>query len=765
MRSMVAAQLPAPLTLLVLLAFFLYPSAAFSQEIFPPPERLPEVRATRAAEPIRIDGRLRESDWETAEVIASFTRFQPNQGGPVSLPTEVRILFDDEYLYFGAMMYDTLGREGIRVPVIRRDFDYFENDLFSIALDGLNDGRNSMVFQTNPYGAQRELLSLDATTFNRQWQTLWVVASHIDDYGWSTEVAIPWKSIRYEEGATEMRVVLMRIIRRLNERATWPPLPRAMNPYRMDYGALITGLRPPPPSSNVQVNPYLLVSGQDTAGGGDPGGTSDGWRGPEIKAGGEVKWAMDTRSVLDVTWNTDFAQVDTDRQVLNLTRFSVQFPEQRQFFLEGNELYTMSARELIQPFFSRRIGLDDQGNPVALDGGLRFTRRGTDQTAGAMLMRQAEGSESGAAWFAVGRYTRNLNATNRLGIMASLRHDAEGPVPPVPDNFIGDAGLFVPPSPANTNLTLTADGFSRMTNTLLSHYMLSYTRNSDANAPADGWSGVWLGEYRDNRNQLELTLASVSETYDPRAGFIDDVNYVMSRAAYTHTAMPGWLPDFIQELEPSVDAVHFRRYNDLNFREAVVTASPVALIGRDASELEWSVEAHWQQLENPFRPLGASIAPGRYQYWLQELEYNTDYSRRIAGKVSLREGGYFGGRLFSASLEARVAPVPQLMLTGTYTYNRLREVGTGDDDIRAGITGLESRVALNARFQWITFYQFNTRSNRHVLNSRLQWEYLPMSFLYIVLNDTRGDAVDPLAVRRRSLDQQAIMKITLLRQL
>jgi len=125
MRSMVAAQLPAPLTLLVLLAFFLYPSAAFSQEIFPPPERLPEVRATRAAEPIRIDGRLRESDWETAEVIASFTRFQPNQGGPVSLPTEVRILFDDEYLYFGAMMYDTLGREGIRVTVIRRDFDYF----------------------------------------------------------------------------------------------------------------------------------------------------------------------------------------------------------------------------------------------------------------------------------------------------------------------------------------------------------------------------------------------------------------------------------------------------------------------------------------------------------------------------------------------------------------------------------------------------------------------------------------------------------------
>ncbi|MCC5925510.1 MAG: carbohydrate binding family 9 domain-containing protein [Bacteroidetes bacterium] len=800
----------------VTLLFLVAAVPARAQDIFPPPAQLPEVRAIRALEPVRIDGRLDESDWQRAEVITSFTRFQPNQGGPVSLPTEVRIMFDDEYLYFGATMYDTLGRAGIRVPVIRRDFDYFENDLFSIALDGLNDGRNSMVFQTNPYGAQRELLSLDATTFNRQWQTLWVVASHIDDWGWSTEIAIPWKSIRYEEGATEMRVILMRIIRRLNERATWPALPRAMNPYRMDYGALITGLRPPPPSSNIIVNPYVLVSaseqsgsaamnggtgsgngsgggaGSGTNGGGSAnsesgtgsnGGPSNmGWRDPELKAGGEIKWAIDTRSVLDVTWNTDFAQVDTDRQVLNLTRFSVQFPEQRQFFLEGNEIYTMSARDLIQPFFSRRIGLDEQGNPVALNGGARFTRRGTNQSIGGMVMRQSAGESSGAAWFTVARYTRNVNPGNRLGIMASLRHDEAFIIPSFSQHSLSNASSTNSQSsqlgevalnttqnnntlPANANLTLTADGFSRFSNTVYSHYMLSYTNNTDENLLQHGWSSVLFGEYRDNRNRFQLTTAAVSDTYDPRTGFIDDRNYVMASAEYTLTLQPHWLPSVIQELEPSAEGTHFRSYDDLRFREAVLTVTPLSIIGRDASRLKWSMEAHWQNLESTFRPLGAVIPPGSYRYWLQQVQLTSDYSRRVAASITMREGGYFNGRIRTLRTESRFAPIPQLMLTGSYTFNRLIGMGANGEDIRAEIAGLESRVALNARFQWITFYQYNTQSQLHIVNSRLQWEYLPMSFLYIVLNDSRRDVADPLMPVRRLTDQQAIMKITLFRQL
>lgn len=758
----------------------IWPMQGISQDLFPPPPQPPEVRAVRALEPVRIDGRLDESDWQRAEVITAFTRFQPNQGGPVSLPTEVRIMFDDQYLYFGATMYDTLGRAGIRVPVIRRDFDYFENDLFSIALDGLNDGRNSMVFQTNPYGAQRELLSLDATTFNRQWQTLWVVASHIDDWGWSTEIAIPWTSIRYEEGATEMRVVLMRIIRRLNERSTWPALPRAMNPYRMDYGALITGLQPPPPSANVQVNPYVLMSaGERTEHTGGNTTTSSGWSDPDLKLGGEIKWAIDTRSVLDVTWNTDFAQVDADRQVLNLTRFSVQFPEQRQFFLEGNEIYTMSARELIQPFFSRRIGLDESGNPVTLNGGARFTRRGTHQSAGLMAMHQAGGAANGDSWFAVGRYTRNINAGNRLGIMGSLRHDEAFGVSGINGSdgsgtgsdasgnpHSGNStGMNVPAVMANSNITLTADGFSRRGSNLISHYMVSYSTNSNTEMLQHGWTGVLFGEYRDNRNRLEGTTAVVSDTYDPRTGFIDARNYMMGELAYTATRKPDWLPSMIQEMEPSVRATHFRFYDDLRFREALLTIMPVSLIGRDASRLRWSIEANWQQLEFTFRPLGAQIAPGSYQFWLQELQLTSDYSRRVAASITLRDGGYFDGRIRSVRGETRFAPVPQFMLTGTFTRNHLSGVGTGLQSITADVAGLESRVALNARFQWITFYQYNTRADLHILNSRIQWEYRPMSFLYLVLNDTRRDEADSLLPDRRVTDQQAIMKLTLFRQL
>lgn len=723
------------LGILLLLVSF---SNGIAQDIFPPPATPPEIRAIRASDPIRIDGNLSEPAWQNAQVVTELQRFQPNQGGPVSLPTEFRILFDDEYLYFGAMMFDTLGRAGIRVPIIRRDFDYFEHDMFSIALDGMNDARNSMVFQTNPYGAQRELLSLDATTFNRQWQTLWVVGSQIHDWGWSTEVAIPWKSIRYEAGAAEMRVVLMRIIRRMNERATFPPIPRAMNPYRMDYAAVITGLEPPPPSSNLQVTPYVLADASESR---RDVTTSE----TNLKYGGEVKWAVDTRSVLDITWNTDFAQVDADRQVLNLTRFSVQFPEQRQFFLEGNEVYTMSARELIQPFFSRRIGLDATGAPIPIQGGLRYTRRGTDQTVGGLLIRQEGNNQQGAANFAVARYTRNLTPTTRLGAMATVRHDE-------PSASVG----------SNQNVTLTLDGFSRLSNLLYSHYMFSVSDNSDV-GPRRGWAGAVFGEYRTNLVRMQYTQAVVSDAYDPRTGFIDARNYVLSSPSVTWTLRPNWLPDFVLELEPALNGSLYYHYDTGRFREGQLTLRALEVVLRNTASLRYELDLHRQRLDTPFRPLGTTIAPGTYDFASHIVSLSSDYSRKLAAEITVSAGSYFDGTLRSAQAQLRLAPIPQFMITANLVRNDIRGVGASRENAAATVAGAEVRFALNARFQWISYYQYNTMSEQHGLNGRLQWEYRPLSYFFLVLNDNRRDATALLPVQRIA-DRQAIVKLTYLRQ-
>jgi hypothetical protein len=456
--------------------------------------------------------------------------------------------------------------------------------------------------------------------------------------------------------------------------------------------------------------------------------------------------------VLDVTWNTDFAQVDADRQVLNLTRFSVQFPEQRQFFLEGNEVYSMSARELIQPFFSRRIGLDAAGSPIPIDAGVRFTRRGTEQTMGGLLIRQAGNQTQGAANFAVARYTRNITSTTRLGAMVTLRNDEASP----------SAGASSPAA-ANNNMTLTIDGFSRLSNLMQAHYMLSASDNSQVGL-RNGWSGAISNEYRTNRLRAEYVQAIVSDTYDPGTGFIDDRNYVLSSTKVTWTLQPDWLPGWVQELEPGFDGALYQNYRDGRFREGRLRVRPMDVSLRNTASFGYELDLHRQRLVAPFRPLGTFIAPGTYEFVAHKVSAGSDYSRKISGKLSYSFGQYFDGSLTSAQGEVRIAPIPQFMLTTTYTRNALRDVGPAANDATASVLGAEVRIALNARFQWISYYQYNTMGEQHSLNGRLQWEYRPLSYLYVVLNDNKRDATADLFPVRRIEDRQAIVKVNYLRQ-
>lgn len=293
-----------------------------AQETFDPPAAPPEIRVTRTWQKMVIDGHVDEAAWRTAEAITDLVQYEPRQGDAPSFRTEFRILFDNRNIYVSAVCHDSLGRRGVRVPNMQRDFSFDENDLVGFALDGLLDKRNAMVFQTNPHGAQRELLVSDGTSFNREWISLWSVNTKMHTWGWTAEFAIPWKSIRYRPGSDRMGIILLRCMRRLNENVTFPPIPRVFTPYHMPYQAVLTGLEPPENNGmNLQVNPYLLVDTRQTT---REGNTQ---RETDVKVGGEAKYALGTNAILDVTYNTDFAQVDVDRQVVNLARFSVLFPE------------------------------------------------------------------------------------------------------------------------------------------------------------------------------------------------------------------------------------------------------------------------------------------------------------------------------------------------------------------------------------------------------------------------------------------------------
>lgn len=290
----------------------------YSQEDqnFPPPENPLVISAQKAKDNIKVDGRLNESDWQNVKTVTDFFKMEPRQGGDYLYDTEVKLLYDEKNLYIGVFCKDSLGKKGVRVQDLRRDFSWGENDIFLVQLDPQNLKQYCVSFQTTPYGNQRDLQNFNDSNTDNDWNALWSVRTLRTDSGYYAEFAIPFKSLRYEEQVDDQApswgITLSRLARRDYEQTVFPAIPQSFSPYRMTYAAKLEGLELPEPSANVRIEPYLLYQYDNIQDG--TTGESDG----DVKLGGDVKWAINPRSVLDLTFNTDFAQADVDRAVNNL---------------------------------------------------------------------------------------------------------------------------------------------------------------------------------------------------------------------------------------------------------------------------------------------------------------------------------------------------------------------------------------------------------------------------------------------------------------
>ncbi|MFZ9159668.1 MAG: DUF5916 domain-containing protein, partial [Aquirufa sp.] len=373
---------------------------SFSQEVFSPLVPRKEFQPLKIERALKADGNLDEVEWSNAPSLGIDFQVEPFQGNKASFSSQVKMLYNHQYLYVAAILGDTVGKNGYRAPNLKRDYQFVENDLFGIAIDGFNDKRNAIVLQSNAYGAQRDLLAFDDRQFDIDWDGLYRVRTQRSDSSWVAEFAIPWQTLRYPKTdgtkAQDWGINFFRVRRASNELAVWSPHPRSMSPLRMDYAGKLTGIIPPPPTgTNIRFIPYLLQVSNNSEGT-EIGNASTS----DFKLGGEIKWAISPTSIMDFTFNTDFAQADVDRQVNNISRFSVFFPERRQFFLENASLFSAGLAPVnevvggsmyIQPFFSRTIGLDQNVNPIAITAGTRFVYRSEKRNFGGIYMRHGEG--------------------------------------------------------------------------------------------------------------------------------------------------------------------------------------------------------------------------------------------------------------------------------------------------------------------------------------------------------------------------------------
>jgi hypothetical protein len=727
---------------ILIIGLFLNVLKLYGQEIanFDPPEVAPSFQAVETSEVISIDGKLTEIAWATAPAVKDFFRTEPRQGGSYRYQTSVQVLYDKRHIYFGVFCKDSVGRKGMRVQDYQRDFSYFENDLFGVALDPQNLKRYCMAFQTTPLATQRDLQIFDDTFKDTDWDALWRVQTHMTDSGYYAEFAIPFKSLRYDGKSLDSAswgVTFARMARRDYEITLYPAIPQAFSPYRMTYAAQMKGLKLPPPSANVRVQPYALYQYSNAT-------NADGARASDhdFKVGGEIKWAVNTHSVLDVTFNTDFAQADVDRAVNNLTRFNVFFPERRQFFLENSGVYAGADIDDIKPFFSRTIGLANSqfnAEPVPLDAGFRYTDRTKDRTIAGLYVHQRATEFQGGSNFAVARYLKNYGKQNNVGVMLTHRLDEQN----------SEKGFR-----ERNNTTLSIDGFIRPDDSWNIQYLATASRNNSNDSI--GFAGsIFAGRFLPKWYYGWLTKY-VDEKYVPGMGFIFASNTI-------HHSPGGyfiWRPKklkWIRRQDPGVFVNYYHNASNGKIQQADIYIFPIYVYFQDGSFFQYSITPTWQFIDFDFNILGLPIAKKEYFYTRQKFDYNSDLSKKYSFNGSYEFGHYYNGMLQTTRLGVRIAPIPNIAITAEYEYNDLRRIGEERKNLHTSLITGGIRLAYNPNILASVFYQYNSFTEQGRWNVRGSWQFAPLSFLYVVFNESVFD-------RSLAKNQSLICKVSYLKQ-
>ncbi|MGS2765171.1 DUF5916 domain-containing protein [Sinomicrobium sp. M5D2P9] len=687
---------------------------------------------------INIDGLLDEPDWDIPKEATDFTQVQPQTGSKAHFITKVKSLYTENALYFGIICYDSVGKNRFKAPDLKRDFDFQNHDLAGITIDGFNDERNSVTFFVNPYGAQRDYLSFDDTYFDVDWNSLWKVRTTRTDTHWIAEIEIPWKTLRYKlskTGTPVFGINFQRAQRTTNERSAWSFYPRSVGFNRMEYTGKMSGFIPPKPTTNILVNPYALVSD-------NPDGET------EFKAGGEAKWVISPNLVLDATVNTDFAQADVDQLVNNTTRFSVLFPEKRQFFLENASLFgagisdgNMNGNVALIPFFSRQIGLDTNSRPIPIDYGGRVVYRSDKRNFGAMFLQQRETDNIPGQKYMVGRYAENIGKNNRIGAIVTGR--TSGATMTANSQF---------------DYTTAIDGFFRLNahhsiNTMVSLTGVKERKNT-------GWAGYFQYEYNSDRIKAWWTSTLISENFDPKSGFISRRDVIATTPGIEFSLRGKWLPfnKVIRDYEPGLLAELYHESSTGNILEQKISFTPLSFNFIKGGKTGVSYFYNYQNIAEEFSPVGIGIGLGKYTYNRYRVFYASDGSRKIAYDLSYETGGYFNGKLNTLDASLAYAPIPYISLGVGVGVNDLKQVGTAKENKTANVYSFDSRFALNPRLQFTFLYQRNSLDKSNLYNARLSWEYKPLSFVYLVFNSREYGLLG------RTKEQSSIIKINFLKQ-
>jgi hypothetical protein len=689
------------------------------------------IHAKTTTEKIVIDGMSKEPIWKTIDPISDFTKNKPIDGILASNKTEIRLVSDDAALYVYAVCYDN---QNLIINTLKRD-NYGESDEFAILIDPQGQKTNGYGFGVNAYGAQTEVL-LQTEDSDDGWDNKWYSAVQRYEDRWEVEISIPFKSLRYNAGAKNWKVNFIRSEPEQNEKQVWSPVPRQFDSADMGYfGELIWDNPPKTQGKNIALIPYATLSSASTKN--QPNET-------DFSFGGDAKIGVTPSMNLDLTYNPDFSQVDVDQQVTNLTRFNIFFPERRQFFIENGDVFGGFGQGENQLFYSRRIGLDDNGSTVPIVYGARLTG--------------------------------NLSAKNRIGVFNIHSQNSTTDVGNNYSAFATQQRIF--------KRSQIRGIFLNRQSYLGSEKQSNYGRNAGADfnlSTSDGkWTsyGGYLHSFKDgfsNKNNQKYAGASyngqnfqmfveaqqTAKNFYSDMGFnsrienYDEVNDKVYRIGYTSI---GSMIDYNHYPKNSKSVnVHWSGLENFVFvnddgtgLNEWYTRLRHFIFFKNSSAIRFRLNNNFVNVLYQFSLRDAIIKADKYNNTEFNIQYNSDSRKNIQGTLFAVYGTFYEGTKFTYRFNTLLRAQPWGNFSLGFEDNIIK-LPTQSKSTHISLASLKAEINFSTKVFWTNFAQYNAQSNFFNINTRIQYRYSPMSDLFLVYTDNYDSDLSYFKGRNRSI--------------
>ncbi|MEN8115818.1 MAG: DUF5916 domain-containing protein [Bacteroidota bacterium] len=658
----------------------------------------PIIKAVRIEIPPIIDGFVNEEVWNQAFVVDEFYQREPNEGEPISEKTEFLTCYDENNIYFAVKCWSK--PEDVTAKELARDVNLRYDDRIQIILDTYHDQRNGYWFQIGPRGSIGDaIISENGAAFNKQWDGLWNGKAKITDYGWEAEVIIPFKTLGFDKESRQWGIKFIRNIVNKLEVAYWPVANLNTHRFQVSDAGILDGIENITQGIGLDISPYLLT-GLNTK----KGEKNDG----KLTGGIDLFYQITPSLKSSLSINTDFAETEVDDRQINLTRFSLHYPEKRDFFLDGANYFQFGIEgdrmspvaQKIIPFFSRRMGLDDDGNPIRINAGAKLTGQADDWNIGMMYINDAR--ETGMNNFSVARISRNLGKQSSIGVIGTY------------GNALGDERNLV----TGADLKLATSTYQGNKN--VSFFLFGLKSNTNE---VKGDDASWGAQavYPNDLIRARLGYHQIGKNFIAGMGFVPRTNIRETYGELEFGPRPNKWGIMQIEFGGNLDHITNLETGALETRQTEL--QPLGIRFMSGEEISYKVVNQYEMLTQDFNIFEDFIIPeGKYEWWYQVVSLETKGARNIWGQATYGYGDFYTGYRKDLILAANWKVAVPFFLGGKF-YQSNVDLPAGN--FTANIYQLNANILFSPTITLYNYFQYDNATKSAGWQSRFQWILKP----------------------------------------